>query len=307
MRFNKKETVYRKFNIHFFIIAIAIAVSIYIVLADGGKYTSKSNILLLPKNEKTAVQIDKIRVNLITIFKKTSKIEEDVINVKNEGTLISIEVKRYNKSESVKLSNKTSQEIINIASKYYSVKNDLDLKILKEETKKSENNIFVIILLSIVAGGVISFIIQMAVSVAEKLAVNFMKKRKDTSNIARDIEDVLMKNKSKIEELSYAPKRKENVVAEIPMEEVLEEEAAYETETNFKKASSPQNLPIESFENLENNVIEDDISTPNNLPLETISEIETQESLGTDDSQDSAKEPTEEEYRERLNQLLKGE
>lgn len=310
MDFKKKKLISQKLNVHFFIVALAIAVGVYIALADSGKYISKLDILLLPKNEKTAIQIDKIRGNIFVIFEKTSELEDVTVKIEENNTLINIESKKYDRSEAMGISKKASQEIINIASKYYSVKSDLDLRIVKGDIQKNKNNIFIIIFLSAILGGIISFIVQFIVDIVESSATDFMKKRKDASDVSRDIEEMLMKNKSKIEELSYSPEKEEVDFVRYPVSEVTEikDESVREhkMEANFKKASSPQNLPVESFNDLEDNSVEEVGTIPGSLPFEVIDE-EVQVSSIPKILGEQNEEPTEEEYRERLNQLLKGE
>jgi len=310
MDFKKKKLISQKLNVHFFIVALAIAVGVYIALADSGKYISKLDILLLPKNEKTAIQIDKIRGNIFVIFEKTSELEDVTVKIEENDTLINIESKKYDRSEAMGISKKASQEIINIASKYYSVKSDLDLRIVKGDIQKNKNNIFIIIFLSAILGGIISFIVQFIVDIVESSATDFMKKRKDASDVSRDIEEMLMKNKSKIEELSYSPEKEEVDFVRYPVSEVTEikDESVREhkMEANFKKASSPQNLPVESFNDLEDNSVEEVGTIPGSLPFEVIDE-EVQVSSIPKILGEQNEEPTEEEYRERLNQLLKGE
>jgi len=296
MKFDTKNSIKQKFSVHFFIVAVSIAIGVYILLAENGKeYIVNSEILLLPKNEKVALQLDKVRENIVLIFHKSNKFEkiyekENIsLITKKENSFITVEVRSYNLEDSTKISKIASREVVNVASKYYNTKTELGIRIIdRKVSEKIKSNFFFILSISIAIGIISSFIIQFLIGIIEGSAVKFSKNKKKRINISRDIESMLMKNKSKIEELSYSPAKKE--IVETASSEISSEEKI-KMKPNFKKASSPQNLPIESFENLENDVLED---------------VDNQKFLEPEPDQDLTGEPAEEEYKERLNQLLRG-
>lgn len=291
-----------RLDVNFFIIALAVAAGVYVALLDSGKYLSGIDLLLIPKNEKTAIQIDKIRNNLVHIFDRKNGETEAEIKFRDSDSILSIEARNYIKSEAMDQVEKTAREIINTASLYYDVKSDLDIRIIRGETRKTEVNVFAVVLAGILAGAMVSFVIQIFLNYLEDLAHILFKKRKRTSDASRVIESMLMKNRAKIEKLSGLPAR--DYASEKPSEEMKQEEAGY-----FKKAVYPHNLPFEEPEEsgrMEKSELAE--SVPRNLPFQAIEEPEDNgQHFDENMPEASREEPTEEEYKRRLNQLLKGE
>ncbi|MDD3497976.1 MAG: hypothetical protein PHH24_00525 [Candidatus Moranbacteria bacterium] len=289
-------------DINFFIVALAVAAGIFVVLLDSGKYFSNIDLLLIPKNEKTAFQIDKIRNNLVHIFEKKNERPEAELKIRDGDSILSIETESYIGSEAVSQAEKTSQEIINIASIYYNVKNDLDIRIIRGGTRKAESGIFIIALASVLIGGLISFCIQIVLNYLENSAYIFLKRKKEAPDTSRGIENMLIKNRSKIENLSGA-------FSKGYADEKFPTEKSGVEPVYFKKAAFPQNLPMEiSEQSKQSQRIEETESVPGNLPFEVMEEPEGSGRYFDEKlPEESSEEPTEEEYKRRLNQLLKGE
>lgn len=307
-----KKLILQRLNIHFFVIAITIAIGVFVATMGNSKYVVDLDMILLPKNEKTAVQVDQIRGNLVTLFEKNNSFKGVSVKTRNDNTLISIQSKDRAKKDAIKTASEVSRGIVDTASKYYHVKNDLDIRIVRGEAKKDQRNVFIVVLISIVAGGILSFLIQLIIGVGENAIVKFIQKKKKVFSISKNIESVLKKNRSKIQELSYFSKKREPAVELFPEEEAMAEindlpaDVSDEIEAGFKKAASPQNLPMEAFNDLDGSSLGDvqSATVPDNLPFEVADSGEAQSSQAPDASNG---EPTDEEYRERLNQLLKGE
>ena len=95
MEDNLKKLITKKINAYFVFVAFAFAVSAYVLLLDNsGSYQAEVDILVSPKSETMAVQIDKIKRNIIVLsgmwkilkdiskqFKKLRIISETILNI----------------------------------------------------------------------------------------------------------------------------------------------------------------------------------------------------------------------------------
>lgn len=309
MKFDAEKSLSKVFNVHFFVVALAIAIGVYIFLSSKGNYVSSVDILLLPKSEKTAVQIDKVKENILLVFKKNRVKRKAVDRVDAKfyegSTVINLKSESSSLEDAGDISAEAITEFTGIASKYYNIKNDLDLRIIDSATYKKNGNVFLSIFSGIAIGLAVSFIIQLAVEIIEKSSRNFLENKKNESILAKDIKGVFIKNKAKIEKLSF-PAHFTERRSRLPEFDFSQKKNNEEfiIPDNFKKASSPQNLPVEK---IEDSLVPTDIA-PSNLPFEIIEEPKEELVKNTEtDSIQKEKEPTEEEYRKRLNQLLAGE
>jgi|GEM_PF-2285136 hypothetical protein len=328
MKYRGEKNKSRVINIHFFVVAMAIAAGVYVSFLDMGKYTSKVDILLIPKNEKIAYHLDKIEGNLITIFRsKNNNLNQVTLDKGKEDSILSIGVENYSKKYALAESKKISQEIIEISSRYYNIKKDLDLRIVNSHIERNESSKLFISLISIFIGLGLSFVAQLLVSFVEDLINIFIKKKEKSSDISRGIEGMLSKNRSKIEKLSYFPKadrdnnqekKDDDVYSQKDSEEYdesLREDSQEEKEDrvvdseeevdyNFKKAPHPHDLPAE--ETNDNDEVNKE-SVPGNLPFEPINDDVKEGGYEKESEKDFSlgdKEPTDDEYRKRLNELL---
>lgn len=303
-----KSLIIGKFNVYFWFVALALAASAYLLILDNqGSYVSEANILVSPKNEKTAIQLESIKENMIILAKEN--LSKDLsFSAQGRASLIKIQTKNNSKAKTQEDLKNATQAFLNLASKYYDVKNDLSLEIASAKTLKVEVNKFAILLVSLAIGLVLSLVVQLILDLAERLSLFFIirkkKQIKDSIETKKYWGNFFEANKEKIQKLSEPSFRRENF--EFPVKKKTPSAGKanefVETNVSFKKASFPANLPV-AEEDLEkiaklSSVEEDDF----------IISQSAEKSEGTDihikELQDSFKEPTEEDFKKRLNQLL---
>ncbi len=289
-----KKFFTEKINTYFFLMSLALTVSAFLWLSDANsRYISRVNILLLPKNAKTSIYLNDIKENLVEIFKEKVSFDNDAIIKSQKGnTILKIEVSDRNKQLALDLSQENLEKFLSVASKYYDIKNDLKIEIISRSTIKERGNNWNTIFISLTLGVLLAFIIQVLLDFPDKTfgkegnKREFFKKDNDSSkNLEKELKTILKLNKEKIEKLSkniYSAKTKKESEIEVG-KEIVDDEKIRST---FKKASSPINLPIDT----------DNADLQKNIILPNKEKVRDEVSL--------SEEPSDEEYKKRLNQLL---
>ena len=295
LMFNQQQ----KFNAYFFILALILsAVFCFLFLENFKSYKSQITVLFIPKSEKIAVQSEQIAQNLtefprnLSFYEKlladNKNIEDEFagrskdkrkelwnkkleINRQKNSGVIEIKIFDDNQIRSEKIARQTAFTLFNTASRYYNIKNEIDLRIVDGPiTGVKIKNWPWLILLSILAGTFLSYLITSVFSKAENLflkagsGINLTKPyRQDFSNWT-----TAMRRKGRAKKGDKPEKKQEPAAA-------------------VKKSQAPSNLPVAEESKAAPKKIEaDKIAAKKTIPTE---------------------EPSEEELKERLNQLLRGE
>lgn len=313
---NKINQIIKKINIYFIFIALAASASSYLLLVENtGKHSAEIDILVSPKNIKTSFHLNDIKENIVIIAEKNSILGKDTsLKIDKKGSLIEIVSVKNTKEDAVILAENSARKVANLASKYYDIKRDLNLEIVYRDVKMGYFKNLLVILESIIIGLGVSFIIQLILDLVEKIILTIVRRKKTYKSqrlkTKNELDNFFKINREKIQKLStsFSAENKMHFKQNVNVDN-------FENQ-NYKKASSPFNLPI-AQEDL-NKIIQSE-KNESAIELEIggdqlIAEKEEQglkddfifeqESLSNDELQNVFGEPTEEEFKKRLNQLL---
>lgn len=318
---NNKDYIVKKINAYFFLMTLALSISVYLwALDSGATYTSKIDIMLSPKNIKTSVYLGKAKENLVYIFKENININDSVTVITNKSdSLIRLEVDNEKKQLALDLSQENLEKFIGFASKYYDIRNDLEVEIVNRSVVKNRKGFFYLIAVSVISGLILSFVIQIFLDTVDKFISKSKKRiggkeRNTIGKVQADLKSILSFNNEKIKRLSEDTLDEEKFPEEIQEKETIIKNKETDKSNNaenkiadekvatllgdrvaiFKRSSSPANLPTASFEN--ENIEKNDSSGFK------IEEAEIKNDEGPD--MNLSQEPTEEDFKKRLNQLL---
>lgn len=359
-----KNWINRHINAYFVFVALAFTIGAYVFFMDNAAtYIVKSDVLIVAKNEKTALNLDRIKENLVALAKKNDIVEDDVkVNLDKKSSLVEFEVEQSTQTKASGKSDLATRSFIDYAGKYYDAKEDITLEVASKQVFKKEMGRFFILALSLSIGLGLSLIIQSILDLVEKVirgsVLNNSQTQSDRQIRSKDLENMLRINSEKIRKLSSSMPmedraRQVDVDVEVsrvaPQRETIYSNINKEAQPVFKKASSPMNLPVadgdldffpenneqeiptgipfideDAVKNLEEKVFgsishanhsHDVIFAKENTLLESeiIEDMPTQEALEQDfktftqeiiEPPKKFKEPTEEDFKKKLNQLL---
>lgn len=350
MYFDPKNWLKKHLNAYFFFVALAFMIGAYVFLLDSSvQYVSQTDILISAKNEKTALNLDKIRENLVFLVKKNespSQSFEYKIDPKN--SIIELEIEGVSQTKATEKSELLTRNFIDSAGRYYDGKTDLGLEVVYKNLFKKEVSYFGIFAKSLLIGLILSFIIQLFLDFIERMIGASMSRKKELKRDLgpnSDLESVLKFNSDRIRKLSSSfsqagagalgIKEKSPKSAYIIKNEPLAKE---EAATVFKKAASPINLPTaiedvdmvieedntptgisfideEAMQNLEakafGSIVHSEHEDYFEEPIkETILKEDGVLNIPNSNNESNAennkvfKEPTEEDFKRKLNQLL---
>lgn len=298
---------------------------IFILSSQSVVYRSEMILLVIPKNEKISVASEEIAGNLTEmvgslffyekLLRDNPSIEDEwadfskdkkkkLWNEKVEAfhqagsTTFVIEITDKSQAQSNFLAKQSVGSLFNLAGRYYNIKTDIDLRILEGPiTKMILRGWYWIILVGILVGAFFSWLVQLFFLFVEKLfsaksKSNFslikFPKIKNTSGGKKEDLEKLIENYAEKDNAFFAPKIK----------------------TGFRKSNPPINLPIAStIEERDIQEEEDDIlADKQEIEIPAIKEEQIRlEQIKKENTNEVVPEPTEEEFKKRLNQLLRGD
>jgi len=313
-----------KNKIYFFILFLVLSGAVYLVLIDAVKqHNVKASVLLLPKNEKIAVQLDEVTQNVAEIprnlyfyekflrdnavddffegYPKDEKKERWNKKVKTRilpgSSVVEVEITDKNRSDALVISNQAVKTLFGVVAGYYNIKSELDMRIIESPVSKT------------VFGG---WYWILAVSVASGAAISGLVIVVWIENLLKRIFFSAGRKKEIVFPRVVFEKKEEN---RIKGRERLEKTIAGEDEIFFgggadfqipaqavKKAQAPGNLPVMESAGEDEKSINAEI-VENKDPVDVIGGEKKDEK---EDISPRAGDPTEEEAKERLNQLLRG-
>lgn len=330
-------------KVYFSAIALILSVIAFFFLsASFRNYTSKISILFIPRNEKTAVMSEQILGNMIAIPKQLSfynKLLNDNQNIpdnfaelsdnqvenlwkkdlkierEESSSIINIEIQRKDPEEAKTLSEATVSALFNILAHYYDIKNDVDFRIIDGPiVSSSAENLPLIILISLLLGSLASIVINfISYSISklfgekqEEAATGFRwsaleKKAITPTSIPKSQKNPTSQEKPASREKPI-PKEKEVKIEEykVPQSVVI---------TPAKQSSAPGNLSFIDEEYFRNVIMKRIKKEPakEEAPAPEIPKEGELTETPAEEAPDPHREPTQEELKKRLNQLLRGE
>ncbi len=296
-----------KYPLYFAVLWVILAITIFLFVLDYFKnYQAETKIIFIPKNETMSLQADKIAENLLVIPTNLSFYEKllrdnpnipdqyaglsgdkrkkkwnQSISIRREsaGTIIVAAANDKNKAYALNVSEQTALTLIDTASHYYDIKKDIDFRIVEKPiASKHTRGWFWILFLSLGGGTFATALIYAFLII---IPDSFLKHHSTIVLPRFSIPaDISLFGKKTAE----TPKK---VAYDFPVSKP-------EEKTYVKTSKAPENLPIFSVE---------ETSSEKEAPLSSRAVFET----APENEKTATKEPTEEEYKKRLNQLLRGE
>lgn len=288
-----------KLSFPFFVLALILAITFFLVSAGSFQYyRTRISILFIPKSGVLSTHTPYVMENLVRLprmlsfyermlrdngnltdeFSGKSKDEKKkswnkALDIKKDGgsSIINIQVTSKNRTQSVELTKQTVRTLFNTASFYYNIKSDADFRIIDGPTTAPALKYWLWLLpSSVLLGFIASFLLNAIFS----LLIGVIKRLWQRFQLTKQKPGILEKVKVEKEASFAFPKIK----------------------TTIKKSKAPENLPIE----------EELSSIPPAIgDFETTEGAEVEAPRKSDTAE--LPEPTEEELKKRLNQLLRGE
>lgn len=319
MNKNQKQ---KKYPFYFVMIALAISITFFFLLLKSQKeYISEISIIFIPKSEMAAEDAERIIENMeilptkIFFYGKMVKYDKAVenkisdfsdIKIESEknSSIIKISASSKTQEDSISVSRTATKTLFNVMGFYYDIKKDVDFRIIEGPiTNTATINWFFPLVYSLLAGTLSIFIINLIFQNIPTYSKGEVEEKTE------EFFGIFKKTKAKPE----IPKRELEEVYEIkPKTPVV-------PKTPEKKAPAPENLPSApgkltfiDEDYFRNSIIKDGKSETKKIeePATEVSieaSMKAPEEIKPAESVDFHREPTKEELKKRLNQLLKGE
>jgi capsular polysaccharide biosynthesis protein len=284
-----------KINFAFLALAVILAAAFFMLSLERFRaYRSEVSVIFIAKNEPTVSQLPYILKNarklipMLSFYEKMIASNENIqdsfaglekderkklwnknLKVKAEdgSSILTISITNKNKEQSALLAKGASHTLLGTLSYYYNIKEELDMRIAEGPiTSAAFPNWWIFLALSALAGIALAGIADF---------------------IGKKAADIFFLAKAK----KFEEPVKEKVREEIYPKEMPAEPAAEKISEDFaKRAKAPENLPTGPVEER----------------LYEKTGEETREQIGYGEISSDIPEPTQEEYKRRLNELLKG-
>ncbi len=298
---NLKKLNINRFGLSFFVLAAILAlIFFFFSLENFRTYRSKVTIMFIPKSETLSTHTPYVMENLIRLPKMLSFYERmlrdnsnlsddfsgktrdekkeawnEALDIKKDdgSSIINIKVSGKDKIQSAELAKQTAHTLFNTASFYYNIKSDADFRIIDGPVTVAVMKFWYwLIPLSVLLGLIVSFLLNLVLS-------NFSYFFSKTKNTLE-----MIKSQRGQDEKKFRPIQKKDVF----------KAASQVSEVTEKRHQAPENLPV--------------AAEPYQFTPEDLSEIPpATENLYLENKSREISEPTEEELKKRLNQLLRGE
>lgn len=303
----KKLNITERKNLFYFIALSAILAisSIFLFLGNFKAYRTEISILLVPKSENAFVQTEQILENLSELPHQLSFYDRllqnggivDAYSGKTQdqrkalwnkslniwrndgGSIITIGIDAKKRSESLNISKLAVNTLFSSASKYYDVKKDIDLRVIDGPiTRPVIESLAGLILAGLASGIVLAYIIIAVL----QLIIGFI------YGVSKKIQQKKVSVK------------KEDLLPKLPSFEMN----VKKTQAVVRQHGAPDNLPVATgqYPFSGESAVQQDIAVEDENAHETSSN--SQQRIMPDLSENT--EPTEEELKKRLNQLIRG-
>jgi len=325
-----------KYFLYFIIIALAVsAVSFLLLLEKYKQYDSEISIIFVPKSEIAARDAERIIENMeilptkMFFYDRMAAYDKDIENkissfsdVKVEreknSSVMKISALAKGREDSIAVSKTVTTTLFNVLGFYYNIKKDADFRIVDGPITHVVITNWIFILVYGLLAGILSLFV---ISFISQSIFSYPERKKKASN--------LFKISQKIKAKPEISKIREE-------DEVYEIKASPKTiPASTKQSSAPENLPFIDEDYFRNNIIKSaepepeifeeivEIEEPTEIAKETTpsasvsadAEATADKKAMTDkktvadkeEPVDFHREPTQEELKKRLNQLLRGE
>ncbi|TSC94861.1 MAG: Uncharacterized protein Athens101428_143 [Candidatus Berkelbacteria bacterium Athens1014_28] len=300
----------------------------FILIVQCVSYQSEMVILVIPKNEKIAASSSEVTGNLAEVsetlffYEKLLRNNPDLNDEweflskderkkmwnnkietvhEPESTTLILRISDRSQVKSNLFAKKATDTLFDLASRYYNIKSDIDLRIVEGPiTEVVLNGWYWIIFLSLLIGAFLSWLVQLFFVFIEKMlstkpslkfpAIKIPEIKKSGKNQKKELEKLIE---------GYAEKETNFFIAKEGL--------------RFRKNNPPENLPVAFSAEMENG---GEFSAENNQE-EAIAEMQfganndasenKKEEDEDENDADAIPEPTAEDFKKRLNQLLKGD
>lgn len=251
-------------------------------------YQSETIILILPQSTAAAIEGDMIGKNILTLARterfavllgKNGIDEADVSVTRGRpGNMIRVRYENDDRSKAIRGAQETTRALLTVTSRYYNIKTSIDLRIIDGPiTRTRTTSPFLFTILSI-AIGIVAYFSVMRSDAASGVFTALMRARHTES--AAKIRQPLSSIQKQEEE--------KEVLLKIPVAQKI---AQRPITPALKTAPAPTNLPIVGM-----------------TGKMTVGEFRAnQEESSVQTVKSSGEEPTEDELKERLNKLLRGD
>ncbi len=322
---------WRKNQLNFSYFSLAVFFLLFFVLFGWlnnqmKSYQSRVYFLLIPQDQKTAIQIKSVTNNLVEIINTSLFYQKKEFTAKDKAnyqkflkaqalpgtSIITMQITTDDARSNQKIKTIATQLFLQKAAFYYNVKNELDIRIIKSEEPATFHSNYS-------AAGLLSFGLALGLWLLGQLLwgyLNFFMKKysqsiKDKIDWQPLKKDFFSQENIKNDKISISSNQKKISSSQKQKKSNISFSKSNQKEkvsaTRVKKSSAPSNLPtIEEDENMANHV-------PSNLPIAPARDNYSEKKASTTNEVNEKKnnleetEPTEEEYKERLNQLLRGD
>jgi hypothetical protein len=306
---NSNNIIRKKMGqVSFYVLAVGFVLSavIFLFLAERMKeYQAELSIIFISKSETSAIQSEQIIENILVLPKTLSFYEkfirnneklgiteeetdlswDEQINIERKGESSVFKITAFGKNpEKAKFKSRSvAFTLFGVMSHYYDIKNDVDFRIIEGPISKAFVRNWVSLIILSLALGLIS-------SLVFGTFIRFFLKR------YRERKDIMLKRIEEISKISHEQLKK---FKKKPEDKNEKSEISINQENIFKTpvktSSAPENLPIAQGDFVLNKF---GLSLDENPIEEEIEKVEKEE--------DTHREPTQEELKRRLNQLLQG-
>jgi hypothetical protein len=325
-----------KISLRTVVVAIVLAITLFLTFLESSKrYGATMSVMVIPKSEIAVKQKDEITANMQTVAGMLSfydRVLSDNPQIKDStagktpderkaawnqftkatkrkdlnNSIVDITVYAKKQTDAIILVEKTTNELITVMSGYYNIKNDVDLRIVDGPVAKvSVPYWYWLILVSAALGFVISLLLQEGAELAKELAGKKFSKGSAFNRLDEYLAKQQGPRMTKIED-AYLPEEREILEKQAtkPQEEPQKEQKVEEV-VHFKHEYSYPNFPEMPVDHVKKS------AAPDNLPIQDFAwnEPKVEESVKVEERpqpKSEDEEPTEEELKRRLNQLLKG-
>lgn len=330
----------QQISVHVFLAGMILSIMFFLLFINAfSTHTAKVEILFNAKSETAALQSRQILDNLVALPKtlffydrllkynkdvrdiaagenpvQRKKVWNEFITIRKIGknsSIFEIAITTKLESDANQLAQKTVRNLFDTASFYYDIKNDIDLRVV--DGPIVEKNVFSgwfkALILSIVFGFLTAFILQSIINNSKKLFSNgrqifggkswfdFGKKTAESSEEEKKYLESLYISEQMRMQLGFQKKKEE---------EKKQKSAEFREMKKLTKMLEPDKYP--NFREVPK-TSQAKSSAPANLPIaeDTLFFNEPPEETAQKDEQKEYPEPSEEQFKERLNKLLKGE
>ncbi len=311
-------------RIYFAMLALIIsAVLFFLFLEKYKQYNSEISIIFVPKSEMAAQDAERIIENMqifptkAFFYDKMAMFDENIKNKisnfsavkitrERRGSIMKISALSENREDSIAVSKIAATTLFNTMGFYYDIKKDADFRIVEDPIAHTTNTNLIFILISSLLAGIVSAFTL--VFIFQKIS-NYLEKKPGSKKEAEIFFEISKGTKAKPEI------QKEEEVYEIkPKTPTVSAPSEKKSPVPVNLPSAPGELVFIDEDYFRNNIIKNGKIEPKKESEEAPAEkspketsIEASGEIKTSEPVDFHREPTSEEFKKRLNQLLRGE